>query len=152
MKEKILLHWIKDEKGGYWVVDKYNYPSRLTAEEIKEYEESQEEFEKDWDKLLLDKLIKESKEAEYRDFWVLQNDQGKYFAKLIFPPVSFEQAFTSDVFLAASYSCRQLAEMAMHAFDNVSLRWPAEMIMREALGQVKPVHVKAKINIEITQD
>ena len=48
MKEKILLHWIKDEKGGYWVVDKYNYPSRLTAEEIKEYEKSQEEFEKDW--------------------------------------------------------------------------------------------------------
>lgn len=156
MKEEVLCHWTKNAEG-YWYVDKADYPSKLSSGEMLEYTESEKAFREDWDKKLLERLIAKERKSKDCDFWTLRRDDGKYLIQTPIPKAitSFgvEDEFTDDVTLASRFTTKQLAEQLQKNFENrQNMRWPAEIILHDALALCKPVHVKMQITYEVGED
>ena len=156
MKEEVLCHWTKNSEG-YWYVDKANYPSKLSSGEMLEYTESEKAFREDWDKKLLDRLIAKERKSKDYDFWTLRRDDGKYLIQTPtptpFPGFGIEDEFTDDVMLASRFTTKQLAEQLIKSFENRQhMKWPAEIVLHDALTLCKPVHVKMQIVYEVGEE
>jgi len=152
MKETILLHWVQDDKG-IWYVDKANYPSRLSPGEILEYTKSEKAFKEDWDKKLLNRLIAKERKSVNRDFWVLRNDTkyGVYF-RPTFGSSNIEDYYTDDPFQALQFANKTLAEACITNAHGTFTHWKAEEAMIAAINTCKPIHVKAQIIVETSED
>lgn len=154
MKEQVLCHWTRNGEG-YWYVDKANYPSKLSSAEMMEYTESERAFKEDWDKKLLERLVAKEHQAAYRDFWTLRRDDGKYLMQTPIPKpfLTVEDEFTDDVMLAARFTTKQFAEQVIKSFENrQNKRWPAVMVLHDALALCKPAHVKMQITYEVGEE
>lgn len=91
------------------------------------------------------------------DFWTLRRDDGKYLIQTPIPNAitsfGIEDEFTDDVTLAARFITKQHAEQLQKNFENrQNMRWPAEIVLHDALKLCKPVYVKMQIVYEVGEE
>lgn len=90
------------------------------------------------------------------DFWTFQREDGKYLKVnelRSWPAASLDDLFTDDVFSGTRSINKDFAEQVKKSYTNdLTLRWPAEIAISEALKLCKIVHVKMQIVYEVGEE